>query len=97
MTERNPIELLEEREKWLEELNEAPLGRTALEVYRNRRLPLPVRLRAARDALPYEEPRLAVVAKISDDGSFAERLDRALYRSSAAKVIDLRREDPDET
>jgi hypothetical protein len=77
---------------------EAPLGRTALElhqeVYRNRRLPLPLRLRAAREALPYEEPRLAVVAKIADDGSFAERHDRALARSHP-KTIDHRREDPE--
>jgi hypothetical protein len=50
-------------------------------------------MRAAKEALPYEYPRLAVIGHIGDDGSFAERLERALARSGV-KVIEHR---PNET
>ena len=54
-------------------------------VYQNNDLPLSVRMRAAKEALPYEYPRLAVVAQVADDGTFAERLERALARSHKGK------------
>jgi hypothetical protein len=44
-----------------------------------------------KEALPYEVPRLAVSGHIGEDGSFAERLDRALSRSGI-KVIEHRPE-----
>lgn len=87
--------IIEQQQAIVDAINEreAPLGQTALEllqtVYRDRRQPLSVRMRAAKEALPYECPRLAVIAKVADDGSFAERLDRALARS-AVKVIEHR-------
>jgi hypothetical protein len=58
-------------------------------VYQNNDLRLSVRMRAAKEMLPYEYPRLAVVAQVGDDSSFAERLERALARS-APKVIEAK-------
>jgi hypothetical protein len=62
------------------------VGETALallqSVYRDQRLPLPVRMRAAAEALPYENPKLSAVAVASMTGNeFALRLDRAIARS----------------
>jgi hypothetical protein len=65
---------------------EAPDGETALgllrSIYRDKLLPLPVRMRAATEALPYENPKLSAVAVASMSGNeFAQRLDRAIARS----------------
>jgi hypothetical protein len=63
-------------------------------VYLNAELPLSVRMRAAGLAIPYELPRLSVVASINDPASFADRLERAIERSGVrplmleAKVIE---------
>jgi hypothetical protein len=56
---------------------------TALElfqsVYRRKDLPLNTRMRAARDAIPYESPRLQATAVI-ELNSFAARLEQRLQR-----------------
>jgi hypothetical protein len=69
-----------------------PTGATALEllqaVYRDQRQPLPVRIRCAAEALPYENPKLSAVAVgyMSAD-NFAARLDRAIARSGKGPVM----------
>jgi hypothetical protein len=73
----------------------APDGRTALEllqaIYRDKRNPLHMRMRAASIAIPFETPKLAVTANI--DADLGEMLDRAIARSTG-KLIEYReRED----
>jgi hypothetical protein len=51
-------------------------------VYRDPMQPLSVRIRAAREALPFESPKLSATAITTMDGkSFAEALERAIKRS----------------
>jgi hypothetical protein len=56
-------------------------------VYRNPDVPLSVRMRAAGMAIPYEMPRLSVVASIHDPAGFAERLERAIERSGIRPLM----------
>jgi hypothetical protein len=49
-------------------------------VYRNPDIPLPVRMRAAGMALPFEAPKLAVIATLGPTHGIGERLERALAR-----------------
>jgi hypothetical protein len=77
----------------IDEINEreAPDGETALgllqAVYRDKRVPLYTRMKAARECLPFESPRLAVTGYIKDDATFAAALERALVRSNAAMRV----------
>jgi hypothetical protein len=58
--------------------------------------PLPVRIRCAVEALPYENPKLSAVTVASMTGNeFAMRLDRAIMRSGKlieAKAVEPQRE-----
>src|SRR5262245_15977189 len=54
-------------------------------VYRSNRLPLTTRMRAAIAALPFESPKLAVTAMVSEQ-DFATVLDRRLKRIEEMKA-----------
>jgi hypothetical protein len=56
-------------------------------IYRNPGFPLPLRMRAAIAAIPFEHAKLAVTAIVPDGGRFAEQLERAIARSQAVRVI----------
>ncbi len=56
-------------------------------VYRNPSLSLHVRMRAAAIALPHEHPKLSAQQLVHIDGSWAERLDKAVERSARARII----------
>jgi hypothetical protein len=69
----------------------APVGATALEllqsVYRDKLIPLPVRMRAAAIALPFETPKLsAMMMSNTSPAEFARQLERAITRSNEARV-----------
>jgi hypothetical protein len=59
------------------------------EVYCNDQLPLLTRMRAAIAALPFESPKLAVTAQVSEQ-DFATLLDQRLARIEAMKTVEAR-------
>jgi len=69
-------------------------------IYQGRWRYEPERARAARDCLPFERPKLAVIAKVGE--TFAERLEEAIARRMARpqvtngmKVIEPKKEGAD--
>jgi hypothetical protein len=60
-------------------------------IYRDPAQPISVRMRAAIEALPFEAPKLTAVALSSMTAEdFASRLERALQRSTGARLIEGR-------
>jgi hypothetical protein len=82
----------------VEEKPKAPDGANALEllqaVYRDKLVPLPVRIRCATECLPFENPKLSAVAVASLTGNdFASALERAIARSGS-KLIEAKTVEP---
>src|SRR5262249_42379137 len=74
------------------QLSANALGLDGLQaVYRNPRLPLQMRIRAMVAALPFETPKLAVTATVSEK-EFATLIDRRLKRieEKKAKAIETK-------
>jgi hypothetical protein len=74
------------------EETDLPPGATSLDflrgVYRDARLPLSVRMRAAIAALAFEHPKLSVNANIN--AGFAARMEQMMAARGLAPVIDAR-------
>jgi hypothetical protein len=64
-------------------------GTTALSllqaVYKDQGLPLPLRMRAASIALPFESPKLIATANMSPE-DFSNRLEKAITRSGVRLI-----------
>jgi hypothetical protein len=56
-------------------------------VYQNPEVPLPVRMRAAIACLPFESPKLAVTAVVTEQ-DFATLLEKRLKKIEAMKLIE---------
>jgi hypothetical protein len=87
----------EARDRLIDELNaglavRVPKDGRALDllraVYANEGLPLPVRMRAAIAALPFETPKLAVTATVPG-GGFADLLAARIRRIAEAKQLTI--------
>lgn len=59
-------------------------------IYQCPELPLTTRMRAAIAALPFETPKLAVTAQITEMNDFATLLDRRIQRYQEMKTIEHR-------
>jgi hypothetical protein len=59
------------------------------DIYKGRRAADHVRMKAARECLPFEDPKLAVTGYVNDSATFAQALDRAIARSREGKVLEL--------
>jgi hypothetical protein len=55
-------------------------------IYRNPLQPLPVRIRCAVEALPFESPKLSATAVMTVE-DFSERLDRAIRHSERPTAV----------
>jgi|SRR6516165_3556159 len=75
--------------EYLDEVIDNPENAHALlkAVYQNPEVPLSVRMRAAMACLPFETPKLAVTAQITEQ-DFATLLDRRLKRLEEIKLVE---------
>jgi hypothetical protein len=78
-----------ETQAWEEEAEELTVNSLELlqSIYRDCKVPLSTRMRAAMAALPFESPKLAVTTNVTNEG-FAALLERAVQRSRAPLVIE---------
>lgn len=75
-------QMFDEAENWEQELNVSGDSYDFLtSVWKNPRAPFNARKRAAEMCVAYDRPKLAVTENITIDGTFADRLERALMRS----------------
>jgi hypothetical protein len=57
------------------------------DIYKGKREPDHVRMKAARECLAFETPKLAVTGYVADNASFAIALEKAIQRSQAGRVV----------
>jgi hypothetical protein len=57
------------------------------DIYKGRRPADHVRMRAARECLAFESPKLSATAILHDENSFAIALEKAIARSQAGRVV----------
>jgi hypothetical protein len=69
-----------------------PLPELAEQVVRGKVKLTPSQQRMLIELLPFLMPKLSATTHVTDAGSFAQELDRAIDRSNKAKVIELRAE-----
>ena len=55
------------------------------DIYKGRRAADHVRMRAARECLAFETPKLSATAILQDENAFAVQLERAIQRSAAVR------------
>lgn len=55
-------------------------------IYRDEGQPLHTRMKAAKEALPFESPKLGIVGYVHESGTFAQALERAIARSREGRV-----------
>jgi len=96
MTDR-VLEILDRYEaERLELAANEPVPENALDylqtLYKNPLLPMPVRMRAAAIALPFESPKLTAIANLSPE-DFSDRLEKAITRSGV-KLIEAKAVEP---
>jgi hypothetical protein len=97
----NPIALIEAHKKRVEEMNgELEIGPNGMslellqKVYRCAALPLVTRMRAAMACLPFESPKLAVTAVVSEQ-DFATVLERRLKRIAELEATPINGNKPE--
>ena len=56
-------------------------------VYQHPKVPLSVRMRAASIAIPFEVPRLAVTAVVTNQDDFATKLDKCIARAREVRML----------
>jgi hypothetical protein len=65
------------------------------DIYKGRRAADHVRMKAARECLPFESPKLSATAIMHDENSFAIALEKAISRSREGRVVlELSANDP---
>ena len=57
------------------------------DIYKGRRAADHVRMKAARECLPFESPKLSATAIMHDENSFAIALEKAISRSREGRVV----------
>jgi hypothetical protein len=80
-----------ETQSWEEEGEELTVSSLELlqSIYRDCKVPLSTRMRAAAIAIPFETPKLAVTTNISNE-NFSAMLDKAIARSRTPPMIEHR-------
>jgi hypothetical protein len=76
-----------ETQDWEGEEEKSPSALRLLQaIYMDEGQPLHTRMKAARECLPFESPKLGIMGYAHEAGSFAQALERAIQRSREGRV-----------